>query len=82
MNPSDDITSDDFLSALAAADVLEKFRALPEEARHEFEEWIAKARDEAAHWRRIDLLVMAIRSAPRLGAAVNAESTTAGERRS
>lgn len=68
MSPEDDITPDDLLDAMAAADVLDTFCHLPEAPRREFEEWIGKARDSEAHWRRIDTLVMAMRSAPRLHA--------------
>ena len=70
MSPEDKISPDDLLNALAVADVLDTFHALPEASRQEFEEWIAKARDSEAHWRRIDTLVMAMRQAPRLDASV------------
>lgn len=66
MSAEDKITPDDLLNAMAAADVLEMFCDLPEDARRKFEHWIGKARDDQAHWRRIDTLVMALRSAPRL----------------
>lgn len=69
-------TLDAFLVTLAFGDVLEKFRALPESARREFEEWIAKAEGETAHQRRIDILVMALRSAPRLHGQVTTPSLT------
>lgn len=68
MSPEDKITADDLLNAMAAADALDTFCHLPEASRLEFEEWIGKARDNEAHWRRIDALVMAMRSAPRLDA--------------
>ena len=67
MKPSQAITPDDLLDAMATADVLDTFVLLPESAQEEFRQWIGKARDEEAHWRRIDTLVMALRSAPRLG---------------
>ena len=73
MSPEDEITADDLLNAMAAADVLDGFCRLPEESRREFEEWIGKARDNAAHWRRIDALVMAMRNAPLLDAARSEE---------
>lgn len=66
MKPEDRITADDLLDAMAAADVLDVFCHLPERSRREFEDWIGKARNSEAHWRRIDTLVMAMRSAPRL----------------
>lgn len=65
MTPGE-ITPDDLLDAMAAADVLDHFCHLPEASRREFEEWIGKARDDEAHWRRINTLVMAMRFAPRL----------------
>ncbi len=57
---------DDLVEALALADVLGQFRALPEAARRDFEAWIDKARDEASRWRRIETLALAMRAAPRL----------------
>ena len=72
MSPGEKITPDDLLNAMAAADVLERFTLLPEDAKREFQEWIGKARDDEAHWRRIDTLVLAMRAAPRL----EAEGTT------
>jgi uncharacterized protein YdeI (YjbR/CyaY-like superfamily) len=66
MSPDDRITPEDLLNAMEAADVLDSFRHLPEASRREFEEWIGKARDNEAHWRRIDTLVMAMRNAPLL----------------
>ena len=66
MSTDDKITPDDLLNAMAEADVLEVFCHLPEASRREFEEWIGKARDDENHWRRIDVLVRAMRSAPRL----------------
>ena len=61
---SDDerITPDDLLDAMAAADVLETFCHLPRSAQEEFSAWIGKARDTDSHWRRIDALVLAMRS--------------------
>ena len=49
---------------MEAADVLERFCQLPESSRAEFEQWIGKAHDDAGHWRRINALVKAMRSAP------------------
>lgn len=62
MNPDSKITPDNLLDAMAAADVLEVFCHLPEAAQQEFREWIGKARDDESHWRRIDALVLAMRS--------------------
>lgn len=53
---------------MALGDVLDTFQALPEPDKHEFERWIAKASDDVAYRRRIDILVMAMRSAPRFAA--------------
>lgn len=66
MSHGEKITPDDLLDAMAAADVLDDFCQLPEASRREFEEWIGKARDSEAHWRRINTLVMAMRHAPLL----------------
>lgn len=73
MSSEERITPDDLLDAMATADVLERFCHLPEASRREFEEWIGKARDNESHWRRIETLVMAMRSAPLL------EGETPGE---
>lgn len=64
MNPEEAITPDDLLNAMEFAGVLEVFCHLPEASRREFEMWIGKARDNEAHWRRIDSLVLAMRNAP------------------
>jgi uncharacterized protein YdeI (YjbR/CyaY-like superfamily) len=82
LTPEEKITPGDLASAMAAADVLDSFRQLPEDARRDFERWIAKARDGEAHWRRINTLVMAMRSAPRLQAVMSKEqgpASTPGE---
>ena len=73
MNSEEKITPDDLLDAMAAADVLDIFCHLPEPAKREFEEWIGKARDSEAHWRRIDVLVRAMRNAPRVEAQTENE---------
>ena len=59
-----EITGDDLLDALAAADALETFRALPPEAQEHFTLWIEKARDDESHWRRINALALALRMGP------------------
>ena len=66
MSSEDRIGPNDLREALATGDVLDTFDRLPEEAKRKFEGWVDKARDETAHWRRIDTLVIAMRSAPRL----------------
>ena len=66
MNPEEVITPDDLLNAMDAAGVLDVFSHLPEKARSEFQSWIGKARDNEAHWRRIDSLVLVMRNAPAL----------------
>ena len=77
MSPEDKITPDDLLNAMAAADVLDAFCHLPEDSRKEFEEWIGKARDNEAHWRRIHTLVMAMRQAPQLEPAATGSAPVA-----
>lgn len=62
MSSEEKITADNLLDAMAEADVLEVFCHLPEAAQQEFREWIGKARDNESHWRRIDALVLAMRS--------------------
>ena len=63
---ADGRSRDDLVEALAFADVLGTFRALPEASRRDFEAWVEKARDEPSRWRRIEALAMAMRAAPRL----------------
>lgn len=60
------IASEDLFNSLTAADALDTFLSLPEKDRHTFEEWIERAHDDDARWRRIDTLVMAMRVAPRI----------------
>lgn len=66
MSSEDKITQDDLLNAMAAADVRDIFCRLPEASRIEFEQWVGKAHDDAGHWRRIQILVVAMKIAPRL----------------
>jgi ferric-dicitrate binding protein FerR (iron transport regulator) len=77
VSSEDRITANDLLNAMAAADVLDRFCQLPEASRREFEDWIGKASDNAAHWRRIDTLVMAMRAAPLLEAELSTEPARA-----
>ena len=75
------VTPNDLREALALGDVLDRFEHLPEDARQRFQAWIDKGHDETAHWRRIDLLVMAMRSAPRLlGQSDPAPASTSSDR--
>ena len=62
MKPTQSITPDDLLDAMATADVLETFVLLPEAAQDEFRQWIGKAKNDDSHWRRIHALVAAMRS--------------------
>lgn len=59
-----EITADDLLDALAAADALETFLRLPPEAQEHFALWIGKSRDDESHWRRINALALALRMGP------------------
>lgn len=63
-DPENEITADDLLDALAAADSLETFLRLPPEAQEHFALWIGKARDDESHWRRINALALALRMGP------------------
>jgi hypothetical protein len=54
----------DLLEALRFADVWEVYCALPEPNKDEFARWIDKSPDQAARWRRIDALVLALRLSP------------------
>ena len=56
----------DLATALADADALDQFQALPLGEQERFSDWIAKSQDEDAYWRRIDILVMGMRMAPRI----------------
>ena len=64
MTSVDKITPDDLLNAMADADVLEAFVHLPRSSQDKFHAWIGRARDDKSHWRRIEILVLAIKSAP------------------
>ena len=54
----------DLLSALRIADVWEIYCSLPKQNQDEFAVWIEKAPDQAARWRRIDALVLALKLSP------------------
>lgn len=68
MKSPDPLPADDLGQALVEADALETFEALPAEERDRFRAWIAKARDDESHWRRIEILCLAMRMAPPLRA--------------
>ena len=55
---------EDLFRSLASADALTNFHRLPEAQQDRFIDWINKARDDEAHWRRIDILVLAMRMGP------------------
>ena len=59
-----EITADDLLDTLAAADALETFLRLPRADQDKFARWIGKSRDDESHWRRINALALAIRMGP------------------
>lgn len=58
--------SSDLAECLAEGDALDTFLSLPEDARRRFEDWISMAIDDSAYWRRIEILVIAMRFAPRI----------------
>ena len=55
---------DDLLEALRIADVWELFCGLPAANQDEFARWIQHSPDQAARWRRVDALVLALRLSP------------------
>lgn len=61
---------DDLRDALASAEVLDTFQALPLEEQEKFCDWVDRARDDDSHWRRIEILVLAMRMAPPIKAPV------------
>ena len=62
MSSPEKITADDLLDAMAEANVLETFLHLPTEDQANFSRWIGTARDDGSHWRRIEALVLALRT--------------------
>lgn len=58
------LAPDDLLKSLRIADVWEVYCALPQQNRDDFARWIESSRDQAARWRRIDALVLALRLSP------------------
>lgn len=65
-------SADDFLAALAEADVEEIFRQLPIADQQKFTHWVTQTQDDESRWRRINALVLALRSGP-LGSSVAPE---------
>lgn len=59
---------DDLFSVLVEADALGTFQALAIEEQERFWAWIVKAPDEEGYWRRIEILVLGMRMAPRIKA--------------
>lgn len=55
---------DDLLEALRISDVWEVYCSLPKKNQDDFAGWIDSATDQAARWRRIDALVLALRLSP------------------
>jgi ferric-dicitrate binding protein FerR (iron transport regulator) len=64
MSTQEKISTEGMIQAMAAADVLETFCQLPQEDQAKFSRWIGKARDDESHWRRINALLMALRTGP------------------
>jgi len=64
MSADEKITVEDLLDAMREADVLEVFVQLPPADQDKFAVWIGKARDEESHWRRINALMLALRTGP------------------
>jgi hypothetical protein len=62
--PSTASAPDDLLEALRIADVWELYCSLPIGNQDEFARWIQHSPDQAARWRRIDALVLALRLSP------------------
>lgn len=54
----------DLRTALESADARDAFYSLPSSDQERFMRWIVKANDDEAYWRRIDILVLAMRMAP------------------
>ena len=69
--------TNDLLQALVAGHALDTFRALPLEKQQDFCAWIARASDDRAYWRRIDILVMGMQQAPPPGTVRHARSQPA-----
>jgi uncharacterized protein YdeI (YjbR/CyaY-like superfamily) len=64
MTPPERVVPQDLLEALGEADALDTFTRLPQADQDSFSRWVAKARDNESHWRRIEALVLAMRIGP------------------
>lgn len=64
MIPRDASVIDAQLDALPEAAIFKAFCRLPVVDRVRFARWIAKAGDEETHWRRSELLALALRKGP------------------
>jgi uncharacterized protein YdeI (YjbR/CyaY-like superfamily) len=62
MSPREEVLPDEFMEALAEANVLEIFKRLPDREQTKFTEWVDIAHDVESRWRRIDALVLALRT--------------------
>ena len=58
------ITVDDVMEALATSGVLETFCQLPVIDQERFSRLIGEARNDESQWRRIEALVMALKTGP------------------
>ena len=54
--------SDELMSALASADVLADFLLLPSDQQTNFHRWVIRSVDAESRYRRVDALVLAMRS--------------------
>jgi molybdopterin converting factor small subunit len=64
MTASGEMITHDLEEAMSEADVLALFQKLPPADRERFSRWIALARDDESLWRRIEIVVMALRMGP------------------
>jgi uncharacterized protein YdeI (YjbR/CyaY-like superfamily) len=64
MSMSERASPEDLVEAFAVANVLKKFRRLPESDQQNFLRWVSLARDEESRWRRINALALALRMGP------------------
>jgi hypothetical protein len=64
MSTSEKFSAEDTMEAMAAADVLDTFCQLPQADQAKFTRWIGKARNDESHWRRVNALVLALRTGP------------------
>lgn len=64
MMPTRKEAVDDLFRQLASFNSLDAFCLLPEWDREWFVSWIAKARDDASYWARIEAIALAMRLSP------------------